>query len=493
MENKHMKKIDKIDVITFIICLILGISSTLTIEFNANDELWNFSNIYKMTNGYTIYKDLNVIITPLFFYIGEGLFKIFGSNFLVYRVYNILIETSFIYLVYVIFKELKIKKVVSSLCALIVGIAFIIPLSGVGANYNVLAMELFVLGMYLNLKINKNNKWSPWIQGIIAFLIFYTKQNIGIYYLAASFFMHLTYAIKEKEIKREIMQYIKQIITFLILCVIAVIPLYLKGNLYDFIDMCFLGIHDFATNNVGFDWARLIIILVSITGIAYSFMMIKLKNVDSRTKEMNFILLPYMVFAMIVMYPIFNIYHIYMATIPTIIFFVANTYKTFICEIISEDKMNKFCKYTIAIIAGIYILVLGINTYSYVRKIDIYVNPYYGANMSKKQLEQINEITEYITEKNKNGIDVKVVSFTSNVYMNVLNQNNGKLDLPFYGNFGSKGEQGVIDQIASLKKCKILIQKDDRIFFQESQKIRDYIKNNLEADGEIGDYLVYKK
>ena len=36
-----------------------------------------------MYNGFVIYKDANVICTPLFFYIGNLLFRVLGANFFV--------------------------------------------------------------------------------------------------------------------------------------------------------------------------------------------------------------------------------------------------------------------------------------------------------------------------------------------------------------------------------------------------------------------------
>ena len=77
--------------------------------------------------------------------------------------------------------------------------------------------------------------------------------------------------------------------------------------------------------------------------------------------------------------------------------------------------------------------------------------------------------------------------------MNVLNKNNGILDLPFYGNLGKDGEQGIINIISSMDNVKILIQKDDELFFQESEKVRNYIKQNLKYEGEIEDFLIYSK
>ena len=66
--------------------LIIGLSSIIVYAFIylvlvvSGDELWNFNNAYKMYNGYTLYKDSNLIITPFFFYIAYALFDIFFTD-----------------------------------------------------------------------------------------------------------------------------------------------------------------------------------------------------------------------------------------------------------------------------------------------------------------------------------------------------------------------------------------------------------------------------
>ena len=70
-----INKNEKLFVFILILLAVSLVALNYNLELSANDELWNFSNILKMINGYTIYKDLNVIITPLFFY-GIILFNI---------------------------------------------------------------------------------------------------------------------------------------------------------------------------------------------------------------------------------------------------------------------------------------------------------------------------------------------------------------------------------------------------------------------------------
>ena len=130
-----------------------------------------------MSNGLKIYTDANVIITPIFFYIAHIILSIFGTNILVFRVYNLLIYIAFFSIVYRIFKNLKIPNQFI-LAYIILVIEFIFQVIGAGANYNILAIVFWLIG--LNLYITKKNNNVN--QGILIFLIFFTKQNLGALY-----------------------------------------------------------------------------------------------------------------------------------------------------------------------------------------------------------------------------------------------------------------------------------------------------------------------
>ena len=73
-----IKKNDKYIVLVFIFLMITGI--VLNLDIVSSDEMWNFQNIIKMVNGYQIYQDANVIITPMFYFIGFFLFQLLGAN-----------------------------------------------------------------------------------------------------------------------------------------------------------------------------------------------------------------------------------------------------------------------------------------------------------------------------------------------------------------------------------------------------------------------------
>ena len=66
---KFLKKHDDVFLAIYLFCIIAG--NALNVLISNSDELWNFFNIFKISNGFLIYKDLNIIMTPLFFYLGK--------------------------------------------------------------------------------------------------------------------------------------------------------------------------------------------------------------------------------------------------------------------------------------------------------------------------------------------------------------------------------------------------------------------------------------
>ena len=166
--NKTINKFQNIVLVILIIFIAIYIVFLNRLE--VADELWNFQNVCKMSNGLKIYVDANVIITPIFFYIANILFNIFGANMLVFRLYNILIYILILIACYRILRNLKVSK-----NFLIIYMAFIVEfifsIMTAGANYNMLAMLFVLIG--LNLYISK--KSNNFFFFFLIFLIFFIK------------------------------------------------------------------------------------------------------------------------------------------------------------------------------------------------------------------------------------------------------------------------------------------------------------------------------
>ena len=168
------------NVVMLILFLFVVIFLLFLNRLTAVDELWNFQNVCKMSNGLKIYTDANVIITPIFFYVASFLCKLFGANIVVFRIYNVLIYIGIFGATYKILKDLKACKYFLVIYIALI-IEFMFPIINAGANYNMLAIALALMG--LNLYVNKKNNNIN--QGILIFLIFFTKQNIGVLYAMA--------------------------------------------------------------------------------------------------------------------------------------------------------------------------------------------------------------------------------------------------------------------------------------------------------------------
>ena len=113
--------------------------------------------------------------------------------------------------------------------------------------------------------------------------------------------------------------------------------------------------------------------------------------------------------------------------------------------------------------------------------------------MSDEQINMIQHVQSYIILNENN--DVYILDSDAAVFMIPLNKYNKDFDMFLKGNLGSKGEEGQIEKIKSMKNnTKILIKNDNyRKNWQNPNQVTDYIKENLEKIGEIEYFDIYKK
>ena len=191
---------------------------------------------------------------------------------------------------------------------------------------------------------------------------------------------------------------------------------------------------------------------------------------------------------LLVAYPIFNWSHIMYSSLIVFISFIYILDQNFLKDIIKKENF-------ITLLLLILILVKIIETINGVSGTHIIkdkTNPYYGVLISKENEENINKIVQYILKNKENNIDTKILSFDAMCYTILTDDNNNNFDLPFLGNLGKNGEEGLIQEIQQLKNTKILIKTNEEdVFWQESKKVRKYIKDNYEKEGTIEDFDIY--
>ena len=483
--NKLRNK--ELDILFFIMLLVSIVS--LCVVVNCYDELWNFANSYKMFNGYKIYESLNVIVTPLFFYISQIFFKIFGPNYLAFRIYNIFISTTFLILVFFILKSLKVVRRRSIFYAFIVTFIFSFMITG-GANYNMLAVIPVLIEILLIIKRKRN----AILEGVLLFFSFMVKQTVFIYFAIGIFMYELLY---RENIKKMIINLLRIYSIACIGILIFLIYMYIDNNLYNFINYCFLGINEFGTNNFGIDFSGARYIYTSLIIVMFDLFIIFNKKINENTDKAVIenikTLLCFGAPLLLMSFPIINYYH---STLGSLVVFIGFLY-------IIENVLIKNLKINMVVEKVLYItimiFIIGVFAVIIIKAVignKVILNnsegPLYGSLTTKEIDKDIEIVCNYVVEQQKNGMDVKILSYKANLYMIHLNENNGVFDLPSLGNMGKGGEEELIEKIEGLQNTLILIQTDEeKIFWQESKKIRKHIINNYKKVGEISEYSVY--
>ncbi len=473
-----MKTIEKKEIFLFLGIALSASIMIFQIPLAAGDEIWNFQNIYKMVNGYQIYTDANVIITPIFFWIGFVLFKGFGANIFIFRLFDIFVYTIVAFLVYQILKQLKIEKTKAILYTLIFHY-FSYDLVTGGASYNTLAVLFVLIGTYYSLKEMASNKFII-LNGILMYLIFFTKQNIGAYYVMATILVQI---IIEGKNKKVIFNILKQLGIAFVLSMGTLGILYIQGIFWDFINIAFLGIREFGSQNSILDpicMAHMLICMITVISA-----IILRKHVTKEEGKNIKILLAIGIPMLLIIYPIVNVAHTMLAMEVLLILLLYLTHL-----MLNQFLSQKIVK-SVTIILSVSLIALCISplsrilTYEWVIK--DYHHPYYGLSVSTPMLEHIEKVNEYI---NNHEGKVIMLSDKAAIYNIPEKRNNGKMDLVFLGNLGYHGEEKLIEEISHMKNTQILMYEP--LFWQESEKMLNYLKEHYEVVGKIESYDIYQ-
>ena len=488
-----MKKLLKKDnALLGILCLItIGMVQNYNID--VTDELWNFQNVYKIYNGFGIYEGANIIITPLFFYIGNVIFKIIGANLFAFRLYNCIIVTILFFMIYKILKELIRNKKISFIITMLVILYDKFFIISMGTNYNTMALAIVLIGIYL--LITKKIKNMHFVQGIITGIIFFTKQNIGVYYG----FAYLIYIIsifdkKSGKIKDVVKSLSKYFVGILLVGAVFLSELILNKKIYGFIDYTILGMNEFSIQNIVIEIYNFVfftsIFIINILVTIFMLKKAKLSELEIRNLK---ILFPFSIVLVTWAFPIFNKAHLLFGIMISVINLIYCVYIMF-KDIIKENKIVNIIFYGLII----YLLIFSAcNLFSWYKTVTSdeyqfeYSDQYFGGIISNEEYKDIEEVTSYIERSETNTI---ILSERAGLYMIPLNRSNGKFDLPLLGNLGRKGEKGLIEEIQKLDYTEILIYNGEgNESKQEPEKAIEYVKNNWTKIDKINKFDVYQK
>lgn len=405
--KEKLKKHDNL--ILAIIILLISISYTLMLQTATGDEIWNFQNVCKMINGYILYNDANVIVTPIFFIIANLILKTFGSNILIFRLYGAIIYTAFILLIYNILKALKLQKREALMYTFLIHISFY-KILDVSANYNLLAIVFVLLGILASIKFLGQNKFNI-INGIVIFLVLFTKQNIGAYYLIGTILAQLIIEKYNKNrglpqatnLNKAIINIVKQLFISTVLIIISVLLMKLCGNLEGFIDYCILGIREFANNNISSEITTIVYLILACVISIFAIIITKINKNNISIKNTIILLLSIGIPLLLVSYPIANLYHTLLATVVLIILLIYMLHISILKDFLTKKLMN----IVIGVVISISVLI-AINKFGkyaqYIKLNTSYDNPYYGAILLPEAEQKIEKVNNYIKENNEKVI-----------------------------------------------------------------------------------------
>ena len=463
-----------------IVCLIIVffiLISIISKPLVAGDEFINYYNTYKIFNGEIIYKDVNVISTPLLFNIGILLFKLLGPTLIVFRIYNICINVLLAIFIYKVFVNLKVEKEYSLIYMLLLEGLILKYVVGWGATYNALGLLLSLMG--INLYLSKEKiKYHSFKQGVLMFFIIMTKQNIGIYYSCA-------YIITELILngKKSFENILKTMAVTFICCTLYMIYLGIKGNIYDFINYTILGLKEFNNNILINAWDYICVDILIIL-----FVLFVLCKKTYKTNDFNKIitLFVYGICMLPIGYPVGDKWHVLVGSIILMICMLYVIHNIVIIELYIENKKtNKI----------ILLLILLILIPSIIGLTNCFgkfcVNPnnkFYMIPIDYDIKEKIELMEQYLVETNNKII---IASPEAGLYKINLNlDGDGIFDLPFLGNFGKEGENELINKLKEYRETYLLVHTNKE-YWQESDKFRECIRNNYEKIGNISDFDIY--
>ena len=438
---KYLKKYYKYILLFFFFFFLL---SFLCFENTSFDFLWEYGFSHAIRIGEIPYKDFNTIATPLYIFI-MSLFLRINDSFMMYIGVQALLCTimSFILINYVG------KK--SWLVFAMLAFPFFTSLIG---SYNFFTFLLIIILFYL-----EDNSKNDFYVGIVLGLLILSKQTIGgVVVLFNLLFLHN---------RKRCFNRFKGL---LIPCLIFFIYLVFSNSLYNFIDLCFLGLFDFGHSNGTINYL-FVVSIVFLLGVIVSYY--KTKNIKCS----------YLIGGFFFAFPLFSFYHCSLFFALVMLYF-STTVKYNIDRVIFLSKV-------------LFIVILLFNIFV---KLDFYKNlVFLDLNHFKYYLVQKQDKKRFnkILSKYKSYNSAIMIGTEAMLYDIALDKKISFYDMPLTGNYGYKGTKGMIKRVKDMHEQVFFIDictlKDLRDETQVDYYLIEYVISNSKKIDSVLCYNVYYK
>ena len=428
--------------ILIIFLFLLFLLFNLTLLSTNLDEIWNYGFSHNLYSGLIPYKDFNMVITPFYPFIMSLGFHIFGSSMLVFH-----IEHAIILICLCVLLFLLIDKKAWFIVALM-----LFPVNVSFPSYNIFLYFLLVLIIYL-----EKEKKSDYLIGFLLGLCVLTKHSVGLCLLLPS----LYYIKHLKKVGRRFLGFIVPLFVFIIYLIIT-------KSIIPFIDLCILGLFDFASEN-GKAFNIYFLLFIIMIGITIYFI------VKDRKNLVNYYVLAFYS----IMIPLFDIYHFMVAFLAFLILILSKVKK----DIIKPGLFG------ISIILFATVLLMDSRFKSKI----IYPNNIKHFEYRFIDYDSIlftNKVNDYI----KKNSDREFVFLNSNgYYFRLINDMKiSYIDLINAGNFGYNGSDKLLKEIKKRKNSIFLVDKSELSPIKQSDKqALNYVIDNGKKIGNIDFFDIY--
>ena len=426
---------------------------------------------------------------PLLSGISAIFLKAFGQEMIITRILAIILDTLIIIMSYKIMEKLEIKDYLKYIVVIILAI---IMKKYFTLDYN--WGTLFLTLSIIYIEISKETSYKKeMVIGLLAGTTITLKQTTGLIIVLGTLGYNLLTVRNKQDLKKYIKNTLIRFSGVAIVLAIFIITLLKLNVINEYIDYCILGIKTFS-NKVSYV-QRLVknedipIRILSIVPL-FIYSILGYKYIKTNQKQ-YIILLAYSIVQMSVVYPISDEAHFVLAVTPTVISIgyllnkLTEKVKVSEKEEIFVSTFLKGCIITFSVAYFIY----GINNYR-MQNINTELEHYKYLPMSQQEIDGIKQIDDFIKNQNKN---VYILDASAALYMIPIDKYNKDFDMFNKGNLGSKGEEGQIEKIKKLENKMTLIKspKYSRNW-QNPEKVRKYIVQNMVKTGEIGAFDIYE-
>ena len=484
----------KRNILVFFVILLINTAFMLIRNISSLDELWNYNFARNICDGLLPYKEISIIQMPLYPTIVALFLKLIANELIISRVVAILLFTLTMFVGYKILDKLIDNKWLPIIG--ILGILLIYKAEYWG-DYNFAVLLITMITIFLEVKNNKgkildlNVKYDFFI-GIFVGLAIITKQTTGLI-LAFTFVIYKWLLIRNKQ------DFILAFKISLIRGIGVLVPIFafiayllFTNTMSDFIDYSLKGMSTFSNS---FPYEELlkhpdIKFIFKVIGVLVPILFIINAIVFFKTKNMNlFVLLIFSIQNMIVVYPLCDVVHFLIGALPILITTIYVIYILF-GKFIKEEANKLLAVISIVmiiVVSGYSVFTLGI----YIKNSKDDLNHFWGIPVKENTYNAMKELTQYITEQEKQGKKVYVLHLEAVLPMIILDKYNKNFDMLLEGNIGSRGEDGVIEDIKQMENAIFLIETTPSRNRQSTEKIRTFVQENYEQIGTILNYGIF--